>query len=449
MASDDAWIVLAYIFPFVTWLIVTHDDFVGRQQRTLADSRRLGRQHLAIISIPLFFLAFVVFHHARSRDYKTMSMALLVFLFVVLHLARTFYCLWQLAALRQWLTASLARMESIGYLPRPPPPCSRRHADDLDLDDPADAHPAAWADPLQRRLWHADSFLVRDNLVDGIWTARGMRFSVHLLSVSQLSSIRSRSTMAGGASASFCLTLASLARLPRLLHALALSDDPGPVCAHTAPFAAPSQPEKLFVRWACTLATHFPHWVRDVHISGAACVPRRSGPPRRPRAPVGGRCAPSGDTPISPQALLDAVFAHASPSVRDAYRARLAAHPPPPPPQPRIAPAELMRGATVPGCCKRHRGIPKSQFMRRTEVLRCRSCKQGLLSRVLASGCGLPLGLPHRNARNWDAHNAPLGYEMFRQELSRAKGALSWDAETHVANLGVRELEWLAVFLGC
>lgn len=87
--------------------------------------------------------------------------------------------------------------------------------------------------------------------------------------------------------------------------------------------------------------------------------------------------------------------------------------------------------------------------MNKPEVLRCRACKQGLLARVLASGRGLPLGLPHSDARNWEGHNETVGYESFRQELNKAKGALTWDAETHVENFGVRELEWLAIFLGC
>ncbi len=67
---------------------------------------------------------------------------------------------------------------------------------------------------------------------------------------------------------------------------------------------------------------------------------------------------------------------------------------------------------------------------------------------VLDAGRGLPYGLPHENARNWDGDDAPFGYEQFCAELDRAKSMLPVEVEEKILRLGVREVEWLAVFLG-
>ncbi len=224
---NDKSILLAYFVPFITWFTITTNDFIAYDQKTIGESRRLGRTHLLLILLPTIYMTYVAYCQMLLLDYKTMSLALFVVVFGILHIARTYYGLWQLQVFKQWLVISLAKMESLGYSPRLP---SKEGvvSEFRSMTSPSAARRAI-EDPEKARVrlnQYADLILVKDNLIDGIRNNRGISFDFHLLNKEQVAKIIGCSTMLGGVMSCIVQCVRSLFKIPALLYSLTTSTPP-------------------------------------------------------------------------------------------------------------------------------------------------------------------------------------------------------------------------------
>ncbi len=204
-AEGDPKVLIVYFLAFGIWTAAASNDFICSTWRSVGQTRRRGKFHVALAFIPMIFMSvYVVFQH-KTKDYKEMGAALLALAFALLHLGRTFMGLWQLHMFKQWTISSIKSMESLGYKTE----IINFDPDESDSDDADDDEDGLhewfisglqWVNARVQskpdRIEHiADKIRVNDTLIDNRLSDVHTVCNLRLLSMEESASVRSEKSV--------------------------------------------------------------------------------------------------------------------------------------------------------------------------------------------------------------------------------------------------------------
>lgn len=113
-------VLLAYIGAFLPWAVVSAYDYINSEWKTVRMTRHYGIINLASTIFPLLIVIFYTIVQAAAAEYTEMSNAIVAICFILLHIIRTLWGLWQLHIFRTWVENSIINLRKIGIHPSLP-----------------------------------------------------------------------------------------------------------------------------------------------------------------------------------------------------------------------------------------------------------------------------------------------------------------------------------------
>ncbi len=440
--ESDPWVLVAYFLAFGIWTTASGNDFISSTWKSVRDTRRRGKLHVACVYIPMTYISVYIYFQHVNRDYKEMGAAILALAFAVLHLVRTFMGLWQLHMFKQWTISSIKSMESLGYETRSPNTAAD-DAEDSDSEDEGDEHgelgehgdvgtahdhgqylsfffnkfqSGGTLNQDERRIEKiADAILVNDSLIDNRLSDVHTVCHPRLMSNAERKIVKKAKHVLLRHWYALRYGIVNVVRVIRVLFSLALMKAPFVPNTESGPVIVPLHPESVWLHWATALVAqvgwmvddnahsdpdpiaeyeeHRDHFAEEILLSAALHTQRMSSRVRHATEENsnGTRCSHENDFMSG---FLSFHEWHNFPKLRSGK-------------------------------------FSKQEFLRR-------ACK---------TGSGLPYRTPHSNARERKGGSKQYGYAHFASELVRAREALPPEIERRVESFDVEKLEWFTIFV--
>ncbi len=115
LAEDPGIILVAYLCALLPLGVIYALDFINRDWKSIRNTRRAGKIHLAFSLPALGTVLFYVHVQRVAEDYKEMATAITAAILGIVHVLRTLWGLLQLRAFKDWNVHALQVLTRMGF----------------------------------------------------------------------------------------------------------------------------------------------------------------------------------------------------------------------------------------------------------------------------------------------------------------------------------------------